>query len=86
MQSKNVSFLPKILIHVLAISLVMIGLMLLHVVYNSTSIVSVIVLFGNEIERSVVFDIGLICVTMGFFIEFLFTFKPIHVIHNKREK
>ena len=78
-QSKKVSFLPKLLIHVLAISLFMVGTVLIHAVTNNPEL-ELWLFFNIEIPRIVVFDTGFLCIGMGFFIEFLFTFKPIYVL------
>jgi len=78
-RKKSVSFLPKIFIHITAISLFMIGTVLIHAVTNNPEFEAWF-LFNIKIQRGVMFDIGFLCVAMGFFIEFLFTFKPIHVL------
>ena len=82
-KNKNVRFLPKILIHIVAISFFMIGIVLLHAVMNTDSI-TFIFFDLNNIPKGVVFDMGLMFIATGFFIEFMFTFRPIHVLTKKK--
>ena len=84
MQSKKVSFLPKIFIHIVAISFFLFGFVILHAVYNDTSDYDYMLFFAIPIGKVTIFDMGLLFFGMGFFIEFLFTFKPIYVLTKKR--
>lgn len=71
----------KIIIHIIAIFLFLCGLILLHVIYNNSDIY--IRLFGKHLHRSLVFDIGILCICLSFFIEFYMSFKPTKIIKEK---
>lgn len=81
---KSIGFLPKILFHIVAISLFMFGCVILHSFANSKTYSSTMLFFGTDVEKSVVFDIGILCIAIGFFIEFFFTFYPIYILKKKR--
>lgn len=84
-RKKNIRTFPKIVIHIIAISFFMLGIIILHTVANSRSENFTIFFFGVEILKSVIFDIGILCICTGFFIEFFFTFKPIYILTKKRK-
>jgi len=80
---KDIGFLPKILLHIVAITLFMFGCVLLHAVYNDRSEFSFMEFFGIAITKIIIFDTALLCVSMGFFIEFFLTFRPIHILMKR---
>ena len=84
-KKNDIRFSSKILIHIIAISFFMIGLVILHVANNYLEIYANTWFFGIEVERSAILDIGLLFVTIGFFIEFFFTFRPIYILIKKED-
>ena len=83
LKKKDIRFLPKILIHIIAISCFMIGLVILHVAYNY--LYANTWFFGIEVERPFIFDTGLLCITIGFFTEFFLTFRPIYILIKRKK-
>ena len=76
----------KIIFHVIALSFFLFGSVILHVVFNSNSNDTFMLFFGIPIEKSIIFDTGLLFFGMGFFIEFFLTFKPILIAEYKKKK
>lgn len=74
----------KLFVHILAIGLLTCGLILIHIAYNYISDhfepYSPIHLFSLELRPGTVLDTGIICIFIGFSLEFLITFRPIEVI------
>ena len=83
----------KILAHVGAIVFLLLGVVLLHVVVNHHPYVcgdqivyTNIQFFDISLSRYVVMDIGFVLLGIGFFIEFLMTFKPIQLLTQEVRK
>lgn len=76
----------KILIHIIAISFFMFGAVLLHAVLNSRSENFTMYFFGTEVLKSVILDVGILCISIGFFMEFFLTFKPISILTKKKRR
>ncbi|TFG10124.1 MAG: hypothetical protein EU535_08515 [Promethearchaeota archaeon] len=72
------------MVHILAMSLFMFGIVLLHAVYNSTSEYDWMYFFDIQVNKVAILDSGILCISVGFFIEFFMTFKPILIV-NRRE-
>jgi len=71
----------KILLHIIAISLFLVGAVILHVLENSR-FAQTFYFFSAPLHRAFVFDVALLIIGIGFFIEFSLTFKPIKIIED----
>ena len=71
-------YLVKVLTHVGGISSFLVGANLVHVAHNSP-FGSLFDFFGLKFKRIEVFDTGLVLMGIGFFIEFISSFKPLEV-------
>ncbi len=67
----------KILVHMIAITSFLIGIVFIHVVTNTTS--SNLLFFNILVHNTVVIDSGLTLIGIAFFTEFYMSFKPIKI-------
>ena len=81
---KNIWFSPKILLNMVAIAFFMFGCVLLHAVYNDTSLGTTMSFFTIQVQKIVIFDSAILCVSLAFFIEFYLTFRPIHIFNEEK--
>lgn len=72
----------KIINHIIAITCLLIGIILIHVVEN-LPFVLYFWFFNIPIYRTVFLDLALILIGIAFFIEFYMSFKPIE--YKKKE-
>ena len=73
----------KIFLHIIALTLFLLGIVILHIVHNYNYLIyKPLDFFGIPININILFDIGLILIGIGFFIEFFLTFKPIKIIDD----
>ena len=67
----------KILAHIIAITFFLLGIVIIHVITNSTS--KNLRFFEILVNRVTILDTSLILLGIAFFIEFYMTFRPIKV-------
>lgn len=65
----------KILVHIIAITCLLIGIIFIHVIENNP--LDYYYFFNIPIYRVVILDLALILIGIAFFIEFYMSFKPI---------
>lgn len=76
----------KIICHVIAISLFLIGFVFIHIILNLNPYTVDIHYYTTVINKYVLTDLGLIFIGISFFIEFILTFKPVEIIKQKHIK
>lgn len=69
----------KIIVHVIALINFIFGLIVIHVLLNGYL---TLFFFGISLNRAFVIDMAILCMGIGFFIEFSLTFKPIKIIEK----
>lgn len=73
-------FKYKILLHITAIGLLLLGMVFVHIAHNYDYLMFPTVrFFGYSMTLKSVFDTGLLLISIAFFIEFILTFKPIKI-------
>jgi len=70
----------KPLFHIIAISLFLFGMTLIHTVINNAT--NTFIFFNLILEKMIVLDSAILLSGVAFFIEFYLTFKPIKIIKD----
>lgn len=71
----------KLILHIISISMFFLGIVLIHIAFNSQTRYYGIFNIHN-LDYIFILDFGLTLLGIGFFIEFILTFKPIRILDD----
>jgi len=71
--------IKKIVFQILAIICFLLGVLIIHVSINSDARFDTLIIFGMNINKNFIIDIGFLLIIVSFSIEFYLSFKPIKI-------